>query len=170
MPEDIDASGFNGKWRMDLDRSKIWDAARGEWAPEVLADQRLEIRTEGDVMYYKISVGISSDLTVHSTYTCRFGDSKWAPYMVESIDGDANHEKLTPNDLPKSGMKLGEASAYVKQVYVDPRTQYRITKNPDGTAQYVMLRRLSADGRTNTGYVLDTNGVATIAKVFVRES
>ncbi len=137
---------------------------------EVLKGQLLEIRTDGDVMDYRIRIDITDDLTTYMKYTCRFGDEEWAPYTVYHIDGDPNHEMLKPSDILKGGTRLGEPVAFIKQVYVDPRTQYRITKNPDGSAQYVMLRRLSEDRQRNVGTVLTAEGEAEIAKHFIRDA
>jgi hypothetical protein len=165
----IDGTGFDGVWHMDQGRSRVWDEETNQWRQEPIEAQTLDIRHEGDVMHYRIAVKHSPTLTIHMTYECRFSDEKWAPYSVVDIEGDAGHDDLKPGDLLKSGIRLGEPIAYIKQVYVDPRTQYRITRNLDGTAQYAMLRRLSDDGQTNTGTVLTPQGVATISKVFGRE-
>jgi hypothetical protein len=119
-------------------------------------------------MHYKISVQIKPDLTVYMGYTCRFDDREWAPYQVVEVDGNSADEALRPGDLLKAGIQLNEPIAYIKQVYVDPRTQYRVTRNLDGTAQYVMLRRLAEDGSTNTGTVMTPDGQPTVSKVFVR--
>jgi hypothetical protein len=165
----IDGAGFDGTWHMDQNRSRVWDQDTNTWRQEPLQAQTLQIRHEGDVMHYRIAIKHDENLTIHMAYTCRFNDQSWAPYSVVAIDGDPEHEDLKPGDLLKNGIQLGEAIAYIKQVYVDPRTQYRITRNLDGTAQYAMLRRLSEDGTTNTGTVLVPEGIATIAKVFGRE-
>lgn len=169
MQDDIvDSSGFEGTWYMDQARSRIWDKEANEWRPEPIEAQTLQMRVEGDVMYYKIALKHSEKLVLQMAYTCRFGDESWAPYSVLALEADENDEHLKPGDILKSGVKLGEPIAYVKQIYVDPRTQYRVTRNLDGTAQYIMLRRLSEDGRTNTGTVLDPDGKVIITKVFVR--
>jgi hypothetical protein len=164
----IDSSGFEGTWYMDQARSREWDKEAQEWRREPIEAQTLQIRVVGDVMHYKVAMRHSGKLVLHLTYDCRFEDENWVPYRVVALDAEENDERLAPGDIIKSEVKLGEPIAWVKQVYVDPRTQYRITKNLDGSAQYIMLRRLSQDGRTNTGTVLDPDGTVIISKVFVR--
>jgi hypothetical protein len=169
MEPGFDPHGFDGVWRMYLPDSTVLDPATGEMIPEVLTDQVLEIRTTGDVMDYKIRVDHSPELSIFMTYRCQFGAVEWTPYTVYHIEGDANDPALRPGPLLKSGTRLGEPMAFIKQVYVDPRTQYRITRNPDGTAQYLMLRRLSEDGRRNVGTVLTAEGERSIDKHFLRD-
>ena len=96
-----------------------------------------------------------------------FVQTEWVPYGVVEIDGPEDHEMLKPNETLQAGTKLGEPIAWVKQVYVDARTHYRISKNVNGTAQYVMLRRLLEDGSI-LSTVIDPDGVPTIMKYFVR--
>ena len=62
----------------------------------------------------------------------------------------------------------GKPQTVNDSTYVDLRTQYRISRNPDGTAQYVMMRRLSEDGTRNVGTVLTPDGTASIDKAFMR--
>jgi len=85
-------------------------------------------------MYYKLAMRHSETLIIHLTYDCRFGDEEWVPYTVVALDADENDERLAPGDIIKSETKQGQPLAWVKQVYVDPRTQYRITRNLDGSA------------------------------------
>ncbi|GAA1466551.1 hypothetical protein [Microbacterium thalassium] len=167
-PDDFDPTGFDGTWVMVNDESTIWDAEKQEYVPEILAGQEITIRHEGDLQIYRIRVDIEPDLSIHMAYECRFGDSAWVPYRVVQIDGDPNHPRLQPNAVLKQGTRLNEPIAWIKQVYVDRRTQYRITKNPDGTAQYIMMRRLNEDGTRNVGTVLNPAGVASIDKAFMR--
>ncbi|SDZ48220.1 hypothetical protein [Herbiconiux ginsengi] len=166
--ESIDLSGFEGLWVMDLGHSRIRDENTGGWKAEDLEGQTIEMLHHGDVQEYRIRVDIAPDLTTYMGYTCTFGDPEWVPYSVVEIAGDPNHPRLKPNKVLKGGTRLGEPIAWVKQVYVDPRTHYRITKNPDGTAQYAMLRRLSEDGTTLVSTVLSADGTSDVAKHFVR--
>lgn len=166
--DDFDPSGFDGRWGMVLDESTVWDEATQEWVPELLKGQELNIRHEGDFQIYRIRVDIGDDLSVHMAYECTFGAARWVPYRLVQVDGDPNDPRLGPNATLKQGMRLGEPIAWIKQVYVDPRTQYRITRNPDGTAQYVMMRRLNEAGTRNVGTVLSADGVANVDKAFMR--
>ncbi|GLI28591.1 hypothetical protein ARHIZOSPH14_28330 [Agromyces rhizosphaerae] len=167
MNEVLDLTGFEGKWAIDLERSQVRDPETGEWVPEWLKDQDIEMRHDGDVQTYRGVVKPADDLTMYLGYTCAFSQSDWVPYAVVDIDGPADHPLLQPNATLKAGTTLGEPIAWVKQVYVDERTHYRISRNLDGTPQYVMLRRLLDDGSV-LSTVVDPDGVPTIRKYFTR--
>lgn len=167
MSEVLDLSGFEGEWEIDLDRSQVRDETTGEWVPEWLKDQDIFMRQEGDVQTYRGVVRAADDLTLYLGYTCAFGQSEWVPYAVVEIDGPTDHPLLTPNATLKAGTTLGEPIAWVKQVYVDRSTHYRISRNLDGTAQYMMVRRLLADGSI-LSTVIDPDGIPTIRKFFTR--
>lgn len=167
---DFDPTKFDGKWRMQRSASTVLDPETGEMKQEWLLDQWAENRTDGDVITYRISVQIAEDLTIHMGYTVKINDTKWVPYTVVAIDGDPNDPRLAPGDMLKGGTVLGQPIAYIKHVYVDPRTQFRITKNLDGTAQYILQRRLSEDYRLLYGSVLTPDGRLEIDKHFYRES
>ena len=167
MTEAIDLSGFEGFWEMDIERSRVRDEKTGEWVPEWLDGQTIELRHHDDVQSYKVEIQIDETLRTFMGYTCAFGQEEWVPYSVVGIDGPPDHELLKPNKTLKAGTALGEPVAWVKQVYVDPRTHYRVTKNLDGTPQYVMLRRLSEDGQSLLSTVVDPDGNPTVSKFFV---
>jgi hypothetical protein len=120
-------------------------------------------------MQYRVRIDHADDLSLYMKYTCRYGADEWVPYGVYHIDGDPNHEKLQPNDFRTVVARVGEPIAYCKQIYVDPRTRYRITKHPDGVAQYVLMSRLSEDRQRLVGRVLAVEGDAEIDKHFVRD-
>lgn len=167
MSEEFDLSGFEGRWAIDLDRSQVRDENTGEWVPEWLKDQDIEMRHEGAAQSYRGVVRAAEDLTMHLGYTCSFDQLEWVPYSVIEIDGPADHPLLKPNTTLKAGTKLGDPIAWVKQVYVDPSAHYRISRNLDGTAQYVMLRRLLDNGSI-LSTVIDPDGIPTIRKFFTR--
>lgn len=167
MSEAFDLSGFEGKWAIDLERSQVRDEKTGEWVPEWLKDQDIEMRHDGDVQVYRGEVKAAEDLTLYMGYTCAWGQPDWVPYTVVQIDGPEDHQLLQPNATLKSGTRLGEPIAWVKQVYVDPRIHYRISKNLDGTPQYAMERRLLDDGSV-LSTVIAPGGILTIRKFFVR--
>jgi hypothetical protein len=169
VDEGFNPSGFDGVWRMDLSQSQVRDPSTGEWQPEWLRGQINEIRHEGATQHFRLQVQVAVDLVVFKAFTATLGAPGWAPYDVVHIDGDPHHERLGPGGLLKGGMRSGEPAAWVKLLYVDPRTQYRVNRNPDGSAQYLLLRRLSEDGQRLTGTVLTPDGEAIIAKAFVRD-
>ncbi|MEQ6900428.1 hypothetical protein [Nocardioides sp. YIM 152588] len=169
---DFDPTRFDGVWRLAKADSTIRDDETGQMTAETLTDQWVERRTVGDVMDYKMHVRIAPDLTTHMEYRVRFNDTVWVPYAVTSIDGDPNDPRLAPGDgkLLKGGTIIGQPIAWVKILYIDPWTQVRLSKNLDGTTQYIMQSRLSEDGTKLYGHVLTPGGQLIIDKHFVRES
>jgi hypothetical protein len=77
---------------------------------------------------------------------------------------------LQPGDFRKIQARVGTVTAYVKQVYIDPRTFYRITKHPDGRAQYLLLSRLSEDGDRCVASVYAADDDAAVVKQFSRDT
>ncbi|GAA1705923.1 hypothetical protein GCM10009808_24870 [Microbacterium sediminicola] len=167
MSEEFDLSGFEGTWAIDLSRSQVLDEKTGEWVPEWLENQDIEMRHEGDVQVYRGEVKAAADLTMYMGYTATWSAAEWVPYTIVQIDGPEDHPLLQPNATLKAGTKLGAPIAWVKQIYVDPRTHYRISKNLDGTPQYVMERRLLDDGSI-LSTVIAPGGIPTIRKYFTR--
>jgi hypothetical protein len=155
---------------MYLPDSKVRDPRTGEWLPEPIQNQVIEISHDADVMEYRVRIDHDDDLSLFMRYTCRYGAEEWVPYGVYHIEGDPNHPKLQPNDHRKVVAQAGEPIAYIKQVYVDPRTRFRITKHSDGAAQYVLMSRLSEDRQRMVGKLLPAEGNAEIDKHFVREA
>src|SRR5207302_10926417 len=111
----------------------------------------------------------AEDLSLYLRYTCRYDADEWVPYTVFHIEGDRDHESLRPNDFRTVHARVGEPIAYLKQIYVDPRTRYRITKHPDGRAQYCLMTRLSEDGQRSVAKVMAVEGDAEIDKHFIRD-
>jgi hypothetical protein len=105
---------------------------------------------------------------MHMGFSARFGENKWIPYAVFKIDGDKNDPILKPNELLKGGVEEGGKIADIQQFWVDERTHYRVTRNPDGSAQYLMERRMAEDGNSYVAYVLDAEGRLSVSKAFER--
>ncbi|MGO4838722.1 hypothetical protein AB4144_41390, partial [Rhizobiaceae sp. 2RAB30] len=63
----------------------------------------------------------------------------------------------------------GKAYALVRVIDLDPRTQYRISRDQvTGKAQNSVLRRMSEDGRTMLSTVVDVEGLVYRIRKFVR--
>jgi hypothetical protein len=170
MDTDVDPSGFDGIWRMDRSDSKVRDPETRKWKPEPILNQIVEMRHDGDVMENRCRIDHAEDLSLYVGYACRYGDSEWAPYSVFHIHGDPDHPMLQPGDFRKVPASVGTVTAYVKQVYVDPRTFYRITKHPDGRPQYILLSRLSEDGERCVASVYAVEDDAAVVKQFSRDA
>jgi hypothetical protein len=165
----FDPSGFDGVWRMDLSESRVRDPTTGKWKQEWLAGQINAIRHEGATQHFRLRVAVAPDVAVYKGFTATFGSHVWVPYDVLHIDGDLDRKRLPASGLSGPGMGVNEPSAWLKIVYVDPNTLYRINRNPDGTPQYLLLRKLSKDRQTLTGTVLTPEGTTIISKVFHRD-
>lgn len=163
---------FDGSWRIDVEGSVIRDEATGEMVRETLADQWMERSTAGDVITCQMHVQIAPDLTTHMEYVVRLDDDAWAPYTCVGIDGDVSDPRLQPGEtsLLKAGTIIGQPIAWMKIVYVDERTQVRITRNLDGTPQYILQSRLSEDRDTLMGALLLPDGSMGLDKRLLRES
>jgi hypothetical protein len=171
MSEPIfDPSGFDGVWRMYRPKSQTRDPVTGEWVPEVIEDQIAEIRHDGDVLQFRCRIDHAADLQLYLSYTCRLGSDEWVPYVVFHIDGDPDHESLRPNDFRKVHARVGEPIAFVREIYVDPRTMFRLTRHPDGSAQYGLMSRLSDDGGRIVGSVQSAESDAAIVKHMIRDT
>jgi hypothetical protein len=165
MHDKIDGSGFNGDWYMDREASRWLDRATNQWIPEPLAAQTLKTIVTDDVFQGLCSVSPAPGVVHHLKYQVKFDDQEWAPYTCIALEGQ---EEVAPNVLLKNGIRVGQPMAYLKQIWVDKRTQYRVCRNIDGSPQYVMMRRLSEDGQTNVGTCVDPDGVTFVSKVFTR--
>jgi hypothetical protein len=170
VDENYDPSGMNGVWRMDRSDSMVRDPEAGEWVEEPINEQVVEIRHDGDVLDFRCRIQHTPDLALYLRYRVRYGDDKWVPYEVFHIEGDPEHESLKPNLFRKVHARVGEPIAYLKEVFVDPRTTIRITRHPDGQAQYGLMARLSEDGQRLVGKVFPVEGDAGISKAMVRDS
>jgi hypothetical protein len=170
MEPAFDPSGFDGVWRMYLPDSKVRDPKSGEWVPEVINDQVAEMSHDGDVMHFRCRIDHAADLHLYLEYTCRYGADEWVPYTVAHIEGDPDHPSLQPNNFRKVYARVGEPIAFVREIYMDPRTQFRLTRHPDGSAQYGLMSRLSEDRQRVVGTVQSVESDAAIVKHMVRET
>lgn len=169
--------GFNGTWRIDLTRSLVWDHATSTYVPDEVGDEVIRLRIDGDVQDYEVLYG--DDPVVRMGYTCRHDDPTWVPYEVREIAGsDPDLERAVAGlkrrikaerGASERNFEVGRAYGLVRVVSVDDRTHYRLSKSPDdGSAQSVLMRRLSADGDSYLASVLDTDGVVFRTRWFVR--
>jgi hypothetical protein len=164
LQENYDPSGLDGFWVMDLSESKTRDPDTGEWVPEVIRQQFVEIRHEGEWADFRVRIDHAEDLHLYMHYRVRYGDDEWVPYTVVHIDGDPEHEKLRPNLFRTVHARVGQPISYLKEVYVDPRTTFRLTRHIDGKADYALMSRLSEDRQRIVGKVFPVEGQAGIEK------
>jgi len=147
---------FDGVWEMNRDVSTRYDPATGGQVPETIERQVIRLKHEGDVQHYEVDV-TEDGVTLHMGYSAPFGDPEWVPYTVYAVEGE-------------SDLSVGQVTAHVLQVKVDDRTHYRVVRSMDGSAQYVMERRLADDQQSYVAYIMAADGTLSIAKVFERQA
>lgn len=172
------SSPFNGVWRIDVDRSKVWDDASQAYQPDEVGDEIISLTIEGDRQEYEVLYG--TDPTIRLGYTSIHDDPTWVPYEVREIIGVSDtdteqsiaafRKRIKADDGDRfRRFEVGKAYGLVRTVYVDERTHYRVSKSAeDGLAQSVMLRRIAEDGASYTSTVLDADGVVYRVRTFVR--
>lgn len=172
------SSPFNGVWRIDVSRSKVWDDKTQTYLPDEVGDEIITLSIDGDRQDYEVLYG--SDPTIRLGYTSIHDDPTWVPYEVREImvaddkvvaDSVAAFRKRINADEGDRfrRFEVGKAYGLVRTVFVDERTHYRVSKDPDsGEAQSVMLRRMAGDGTSYTSTVLDAEGTVFRVRTFVR--
>jgi hypothetical protein len=172
-------SVFNGVWKIDVGRSKMWDHAKGEYVPELVGQEIITLKIVDGVQDYEVLYG--SDPVIRMGYTTRYDVPEWVPYAVREIVSessrdeaeavDAFRQRIGANQGPNArNFVVGKPYALVRIVYVDERTHYRISKAEDGSPQNVLLRRMAEDGQSYLTVLLDAEGVAHRIRTFARAS
>jgi hypothetical protein len=170
MPADIDLrANFSGLWRMSRRDSKVLDPMTGEWVQEVIQDQVNEILIDGSMTYTRVRIVHADNLTTYLGFKIEHGIDEWVPYTCFHIEGDLNHEALKPNNFRKIHERVGEPISYLRLIYVDPRTQYRVTRHVDGSADYMMQSRLAEDLQSRIAKVWAVDSTAAIEKHLIRD-
>jgi hypothetical protein len=170
-------SPFDGKWRIDLDRSVVWDADAATYVADQVGEELITLRIDGDVQDYEVSYG--DDPVVRMGYESRYDDPAWVPYLVREVRSSSDDVEGAVAAMKRRikadagarerHFEVGRAYGLVRTVFVDERTHYRISKSPeDGSAQSVMMRRLGDDGDSYLASVLDTEGVVFRTRWFNR--
>jgi hypothetical protein len=164
---------FHGNWKIDAERSKVWDYKSERYALDEVGEELIQIRIEGDVQNYEVMLGDRP--TIRMGYTCRYDDPEWVPYMVREILGvpDESSGRMLDDFVKRTKSRVtnysvGATYGLVRSVYVDERTHYRLSKSAGGVAEYAMLRRLAEDGQSYVATVLGVDGIVTRVRRFVR--
>jgi hypothetical protein len=168
---------FEGRWKIDLDseQSRTWDAAKGDYIKDPIGSEITTFRVEGGVQHYEVLYG--KDPTIRMGYVSRYDGSDWAPYTVYGIEGvpeeqqamaAAEFRERTNSPHP---FVIGKPIGMVRTVYVDEHTHYRVSKSStDGSAEYILLRRMDKGGASYLATLLNVEGKILIVRRFVRES
>ncbi|QIZ38020.1 hypothetical protein [Saccharopolyspora sp. ASAGF58] len=170
---------FNGRWRIDAARSLVWDDATKEHVPDLVGDEIITLRVDRGVQDYEVLYGDSP--VIRMGYTSRYDDPTWVPYLVRSIENTAERtdEEAVAEFKARIHAAQGERERHfvvgkpyglVRTVYVDERSHYRVSKDPNtNRAQSVMLRRMAEDGDLYVSTVMDLDGVPFRIRTFVRD-
>jgi hypothetical protein len=134
---------FNGKWRLNVEKTKLMSGG---------ASPRFEVTTfvigSDDVQHYEVQLQPDPNgPIITSGYASKYNEMKWVPY---------------------SNPATGRGTLHVMTIKVDERTHYRIAKDLDGKAQYVLMRRLSDDHKSYQVYSLQTDGTVASWRYFDR--
>jgi hypothetical protein len=170
---------FNGVWSIDIAESKVWSSDLQRYVADEVGSEVITLKIQGGVQDYEVVYGDVPVITMG--YTSTYDDPQWVPYLVRNIANTGMNSteaavaefKQRISAVSGSGKRnfeVGKPYGLVRTIYVDARTHYRISKEPEGgAAQGIMLRRLSDDGSSFTSTVLDVNGVIFRIRRFVRE-
>jgi hypothetical protein len=165
------SSPFNGVWKINLEKSSVWDAGKQAWiSPDPILVEQVTMFITDEIYDQTITVGVNP--TLHMGYTAVW-DGEWVPYMVRDIEpserpaGAAPHP---PMDLgPFSERVVGQPMSWVKMIRINERFHYRLVKAADGhSPSYAMSRGMHDGDNSYLATVLDPAGDAVIHRHFDR--
>lgn len=168
---------FNGRWKIDFTESKVWDAERQSYVADDAGEELITITVKDGVQDYAVLYG--DNPIIRLGYTARYDAPEWVPYLVRDIivpeDQDVaaaimEFQKRTKSDSGVNARRfeVGKPYGFLRIALVDQRTHYRINRAEDGTAQYVMMRRMADDGRSYLATIMDITGVVFRVRRFLR--
>ena len=65
-------SVFNGRWKIDLGRSRKWDPGTGTYIADAVGEEIITLRIENGVQDYEVLYG--NDPVIRMGYTSRYDD------------------------------------------------------------------------------------------------
>ncbi|WP_210490258.1 hypothetical protein [Microvirga antarctica] len=168
---------FNGTWGIDSSESFVWDDERKKHVVDEIGEEVITLRIENGVQDYEVLYGDQPKIRIG--YTAPYDGKEWVPYAVREIistaDDPAAELEAFKRRIKASGgererrFEVGHPYGFVRLVYTDERTHYRVSRNPtNGNAQHIMLRRMADDGRSYLATVLDVHGITYRIRKFVR--
>jgi hypothetical protein len=172
------ASKFDGVWQLDLEHAKVWDSASESYQPDLVGEEIITIRTDGDVQDYEVLYG--SDPTIRMGYRARFDDVGWQPYLVREIitaphvdQAEAIAEfrrRIKATDgLLRRDFVVGQPYGVMRLISGDEHTHYRLGRAIDSNRiLHTMLRRLDDDGQAYVSSVFGVDGIVSRIRRFHR--
>lgn len=168
---------FNGTWTIDLSESVVWDEVKKAHVPDEVGEEVITLSIRDGVQDYEVLYGDGPRIRIG--YKAAYDGLEWVDYAVREIiakSADAASEiaafkrriKASGGDRERS-FEVGKSYGQVRLIYVDPRTHYRVSRNPsDGLGQSIMLRRMAEDGKSYLATVLDVHGLVYRRRKFLR--
>jgi hypothetical protein len=136
------ADPFTGTWKMNRAKST---QKTGE--PPIF--ETVNIRVENGVHHAVVDYQfVGAPKPSRYSYDIKYNDGEW-------------HTQVGPNTDRPNGTSM--------MVKVDDRTHYRFTRNAAGQSTGVMMRRLSADGKTYVSTIMSPDGEVTLSKMFEKQ-
>jgi hypothetical protein len=172
-------SGFDGRWRIIPEESKVWNYASSAFEPDEVGEEIITIHTRDGVQDYEVLYG--DDPVVRMGYRARFNDSEWQPYLVREVAPKGGAEVAASIAALRDRIKaitgplrrefeVGKPYGIVRLISGDERTHYRLSRDTNSNEiLHIMLRRLDADGRRYTAHVVDVNGIVNRVRTFRRD-
>lgn len=167
---------FNGRWKIDLDQSVVWDDAAKKHVRDEVGQEFITLGIKGNIQDYEVLLGDRPQIRMG--YTAQYDDSQWVSYAVREVISDAANVEQeisdfkrrikAPGTLDRSYV-VGTSYTLIRLISVDDYTHYRVSKSPKtGAAQTIMLRRMARDEQSYLATVLDVDGVVFRIRRFVR--
>lgn len=168
---------FNGTWTIDLSHSFVWDDALKKLVPDEVGEEVVTLHTEDRLQTYEVVYGDRPKIRMG--YVAQFDSPTWTPYAVKEIIASSNDVAAEVADFKRRiksdagerdrSFEIGKPYSFVRVVYVDEYTHYRVNMSATGSkAQSILLRRLSDDATSYLSTVLDVNGIVHRIRRFVR--
>ena len=125
---------FNGTWTLNVEKTK--ELSGGTSPVHEIINFSI---SDDDVQHYRVEIQSTDDAPLRKGfYDSKYNEDKFVPYNGTVYSADAGMEVMT--------------------VKADERTHYRIARTQEGEARYVMMRRLSEDGKSYISAGLRTDG------------
>jgi hypothetical protein len=161
---------FNGEWKIDLRKSKVWDSSLEQWVPDPVGREEVRMTIDGDLHDYEVICRVNP--TYRLGYTVRYNSMAWVPYEVRGVVEDeasrVDDDPDSPGDNRRVPLTVGQPLGLVSLVKIDDGYHYRISKKLDGSPDYILQRQITDDGAGFTSTVVWADGHIGIVKVFSR--
>lgn len=170
---------FQGTWAIDPSESLVWDDLLKKHVPDEIGEELITIIVRDRIQDYEVLYGDRPKIRMG--YTAVYDSPEWVPYSVRDILSKSSAEETAAQveefkrRIKASGgererrFELGKSYALVRVIDLDPRTQYRISRDEaTGKAQNSVLRRMSEDGKSMLSTVVDVEGLVYRIRKFVR--